>query len=96
MNNQVYLKNVSTLTYDPDKCTGCGDCALVRPHRILQLNQRTISIIDLDRCMECAACMQNCSKGAINVKKGVGCAAAVITGFFKNSEPTCGCTTTCG
>ncbi len=96
MSNMVYLKNVSTLTYDETKCNGCGDCVLVCPHRVLQLYKRKINIVDSDRCMECGACMQNCSKDAIKVKTGVGCATAVITGFFKKSEPTCGCSTSCG
>jgi len=96
MSEFVYLHSVSTLTYDVEKCNACGSCVTVCPHRILKLYKKRIDIVDLDRCMECGACMMNCRSEAIKVKAGVGCAAAVITGFFNKSEPTCGCSTTCG
>ncbi|MCK5105324.1 MAG: 4Fe-4S binding protein [Cyclobacteriaceae bacterium] len=96
MSNQVYLKNTSTLAYDDSKCTGCGICAIVCPHRVLLLKHRKIKIVDFDRCMECGACMVNCQDNAITVNQGVGCAAAVINGFFNKTEPSCGCNTSCG
>ncbi len=95
MNDLVYLKNVSTLEYEGSKCTGCGVCAIVCPHRVLKLNQRKIEIVNRDKCMECGACMINCQEGAISVRAGVGCAAAVINGFFTKSEPSCGCNVSC-
>ncbi|HYQ47615.1 MAG TPA: 4Fe-4S binding protein, partial [Thermodesulfovibrionales bacterium] len=48
-------------------------------------------VTDRDLCMECGACSMNCPFGAISVDKGVGCAAAFITGFLTGSEPACGC-----
>nr|MDA8132475.1 4Fe-4S binding protein [Elusimicrobiota bacterium] len=45
----------------------------------------------IDLCMECGACAGNCPVEALSLKKGVGCAAAVITGFIKGTEPVCGC-----
>jgi hypothetical protein len=41
--------------------------------------------------MECGACTNNCEFGAIEVKAGVGCAAAVIRGMISGGEPECGC-----
>jgi hypothetical protein len=41
--------------------------------------------------MECGACMVNCPAGVLSVSKGVGCAAAVITGWAKGGPPSCGC-----
>jgi hypothetical protein len=41
--------------------------------------------------MECGACAANCAFGAINVDKGVGCAAAIINSIIYGGEPTCGC-----
>jgi hypothetical protein len=41
--------------------------------------------------MECGACSLNCERQAIYVKSGVGCAAGIIQGILKNTEPTCGC-----
>jgi len=95
MNNLIYLKNVSTLSYDVSKCSGCGICAIVCPHRVLKMNRKIVDIINIDKCMECGACMMNCKDNAISVQAGVGCAAAVIKGFFSKSEPSCGCSTAC-
>jgi ferredoxin len=48
-------------------------------------------IVDVDDCMECGACALNCQYGAITVKSGVGCAAAIINGILNNTEPSCDC-----
>jgi hypothetical protein len=40
--------------------------------------------------MECGACAMNCPFEAIEVEEGVGCAAAIIIGFFTGKEPSCG------
>ena len=85
-----YLKNVVTLQYDSAKCTGCGRCLEVCPHRVFQPEGKKVAIRDRDACMECGACARNCAFDAIEVQEGVGCAAAVIIGFFTGTEPTCG------
>jgi len=91
MNNLIYLKNVATLKLDPSRCTGCGMCALVCPHRVFNMHKRISVITNIDKCMECGACELNCKDRAISVHKGVGCAAAVINSYMKKSEPTCSC-----
>jgi len=96
MSTFIYLENVATLKYVASKCTGCGICAIVCPHRVLNLKKRKIDIVDLNKCMECGACMMNCSENAILVNVGVGCATAIINGFINNSEPSCGCNSSCG
>ena len=85
-----YLKNVVTLQHNPEKCTGCGKCQEVCPHRVFEPFEGKVRIGDIDACMECGACELNCPFKAIEVKEGVGCAAAVIIGFFKGEEPSCG------
>ena len=91
MDNQLYLKNVVTLDYNPDKCTGCGLCQQVCPHRVFQMKGKKAFIVNRDKCMECGACALNCEEEAIQVTKGVGCAAAVLSGMLKKTEATCGC-----
>ena len=91
MNDLRYIRNVVTLKLDPAACTGCGMCAMVCPHRIFTVEARKAVIGDRDLCMECGACMVNCPSGALTVDKGVGCATAVLNGWVKGGEPSCGC-----
>lgn len=86
-----YLSNVVTLTHDPQKCTGCALCSVVCPHGVFVMQSRRARITELDRCMECGACMRNCDSGAIRVDAGVGCAAAIIHSMIYGGEPSCDC-----
>jgi len=86
-----YLKNVVSLALLPEKCTGCGRCEEVCPHRVFEMSQGKAQITDRDRCIECGACALNCPSGAITVKAGTGCAAAIIFGWLRGTEPNCGC-----
>jgi len=85
-----YLKNVTTLNFDSDKCAGCGRCAEVCPHGVFNLDDKKAYLLDKDSCMECGACAMNCPAEAISVDAGVGCAAAIIYGWFTGEEPACG------
>jgi NAD-dependent dihydropyrimidine dehydrogenase PreA subunit len=86
-----YLKDVVTLTYDFDKCIGCGRCLEVCPHGVFDITKQKAFITDKDLCMECGACALNCPVKAIEVNAGVGCAAAIIIGWISGKEPSCGC-----
>ena len=66
-------------------------CILVCPHEVFQVANKKAFIINRDRCMECGACARNCPEGAISVKTGVGCAAGILNGILRNTEPTCDC-----
>ncbi len=85
-----YLKNVSTLELNREKCTGCGKCTDVCPHNVFRLSNGKAEIIDRDLCMECSACTKNCPFGALRVKQGVGCASYVISGILNGENPNCG------
>ncbi|PIS29037.1 ferredoxin [Candidatus Saganbacteria bacterium CG08_land_8_20_14_0_20_45_16] len=86
-----YLKDVVTLKLDKDKCLGCSMCVNVCPHAVFEMRNKKAEIIDRDSCMECGACAKNCPTQAITVKSGVGCAAGIINGILKGTEPTCDC-----
>jgi NAD-dependent dihydropyrimidine dehydrogenase PreA subunit len=84
-----YLKNVTTLKYDQEACTGCGRCAEVCPHQVFRMDGVKAFLTDKDSCMECGACAKNCPFQAISVRPGVGCAYAIIWGWLKGGEPSC-------
>ncbi len=84
-----YLRDVVTLQHNQEKCTHCGICITVCPHSVFEKTEGKIRVMDRDRCMECGACAMNCPFGAIEVKKGVGCAAAILNSLITGGEPTC-------
>lgn len=87
----TYLKNGETLSLNGALCTGCRECIEVCPHAVFDMEGGKAVIADHLSCMECGACMKNCAAGAIRVKAGVGCAAAVIQGMLRGTEPSCAC-----
>lgn len=91
-----YLKNVVTLQLDAEKCTGCKMCTIVCPHDVFAVVDKKAQIICRDYCMECGACEKNCPANALTVKSGVGCAAGIINGILRGSEPTCDCSSGSG
>ena len=89
----IYLKNVASLGYDPQKCTGCGRCVEVCPHGVFFMQDKRAVMGERDLCMECGACQKNCPEAAIAVQAGVGCAYALIKSRIYKTEPRCGCET---
>ena len=89
MSQLQYLTNVVTLRLDEQQCNGCRMCVTVCPHGVFAIVDRKARIVDRDSCMECGACAKNCESGAISVDSGTGCAAAIIIGALKGTEPNC-------
>ncbi len=88
-NRLTYLRDVATLKYDRELCTGCGMCLEVCPHEVFVRSNGKVSVRDRDDCMECGACKMNCPEEAIQVDVGVGCAAAVINGLLGRESDCC-------
>ena len=89
MGKLMYLKNVTTLELDEAKCIGCGKCEMVCPQGVMILSEKRSRIVNKDACMECGACAMNCRSEAISVQSGVGCANAIINGFFREDGQVC-------
>jgi len=70
--------SVNTLMYFEEKCTNCGMCSIVCPHRVFVPGEKKAIIMRPEECMECGACQLNCPSEAITVDSGVGCASAMI------------------
>jgi len=84
-----YLRQVSTLRLDAGRCVGCQMCVAVCPQRVFRMEEKKAVIADLDGCMECGACALNCAEEAISVRKGVGCAAAIIAKSLGRGDEAC-------
>lgn len=81
----------NTLRYSPARCINCGMCLVVCPHAVFGQADRAVELVNPISCIECGACQMNCPTGAITVKSGVGCAAAIIGAALRgSSEATCG------
>ena len=87
----IYLPDVVTLELDAERCVGCGMCTQVCPHGVFAPCGAKVQIIARDACMECGACARNCPVGAIEVRSGVGCAAAILIGNPLGPDADCGC-----
>ena len=91
MGRLVYLKNVVTLEFEPEACSGCSMCATVCQRGVFEISSRKARIADRDSCMECGACALNCPEGAVSVRTGVGCATAVINSMLGFKTSGCDC-----
>ena len=84
-----YLPDVVTLEHEPALCVGCGTCVEVCPQAVLEMVRGRSVVRDRDACIECGACAHNCAVGALSVRAGVGCAAAIINGALGRSSACC-------
>jgi NAD-dependent dihydropyrimidine dehydrogenase PreA subunit len=81
-----YLDDVATLKLETETCIGCGRCLEVCPHQVFALEENKAVLVRFDDCMECGACAMNCPVSAIFVDAGVGCAAGLFIGWFRDRK----------
>jgi len=84
-----YIQGVTTIELDPAKCNGCRMCIKVCPHPVFGPLKGSVEILEPDLCIECGACVMNCSERALSVHPGVGCAAAILKSWITRSDSAC-------
>ena len=65
------------ITFDADRCKGCGLCAAVCPKHIIDADPHTINrkgyhpaaVTDMYQCIACASCAKMCTDSVITVEK---------------------------
>lgn len=82
---EVCPRAVFELRLVPKTDDPCG-CLAGHPTSV-----RRAHVVARDRCMECGACGRNCATAAIRASSGVGCATAIIHGFFTGADLSCDC-----
>jgi NAD-dependent dihydropyrimidine dehydrogenase PreA subunit len=91
MTGLTYIRGVATIKLDRTRCNGCRMCMKVCPHPVFSSSNGVVEVLEPDSCMECGACVINCPEGALSVQPGVGCATAILKGWFTRSKPSCEC-----
>lgn len=67
-NPESYIKRPQ-LSYEQDKCVGCGLCAKVCPHGCHKIDDLSLRghLIDRSRCQACGLCADVCPAGALKM-----------------------------
>jgi dissimilatory sulfite reductase (desulfoviridin) alpha/beta subunit len=64
--NDVGIEGCKTFAFDPDKCRGCGVCAVETgcPSRAVSKVDGK-AVVDSDKCTSCGVCVGKCPFGAV-------------------------------
>ncbi len=65
MNTKIWEGDTITISIDYDRCTGSGECAKICPTNVYEVVAGKSVVINIDECIECCACVENCPAEAI-------------------------------
>ncbi len=68
---------MAKVTFDVERCKGCGLCEIACPKQIVSLSKEQINakgyhpamVIEMDKCIGCAFCATMCPDSVITVEK---------------------------
>lgn len=68
------------ISYDPERCDGCGLCAVICPFRLWSVKEGKARLAPRyqELCLECASCWEICEKEAIDFSYPRGGTGVVI------------------
>jgi NAD-dependent dihydropyrimidine dehydrogenase PreA subunit len=58
-----------SVTVDPNKCNGCGECVDVCPVDVFEIVNGKAEPVNAFECLGCESCIEVCSNRAISMKK---------------------------
>jgi NAD-dependent dihydropyrimidine dehydrogenase PreA subunit len=58
-----------SVTVDPEKCVGDGNCIDVCPVGVYELQDNKAVQVNAEECLGCESCIEVCEKGAIEIKE---------------------------
>ncbi|MBC7253398.1 MAG: 4Fe-4S binding protein [Actinobacteria bacterium] len=68
------------ISYDQEKCNGCGLCAAICPYKLWSVNEGKARLAPRfqELCLECASCWEICEQEAIDFSYPRGGTGVVI------------------
>jgi NAD-dependent dihydropyrimidine dehydrogenase PreA subunit len=58
-----------SVTVDPEKCVGDGNCVDVCPVSVYELQNNKAVPVNAEECLGCESCIEVCETGAIEIKE---------------------------